>query len=208
MICAACDQANAERKQEITKEEKARRSAKLAVIWKKRCPSHYLGSTASKMPIELQVHRREKWNPDHGRGLVITGRSGLGKTSAAMVFAGTSHFSGRITRYLHASDIRQESIKASTSDDSLKRWRNRTLSGVEMIVIDDLGNTANTPTSDEHLLRLLEAMDARRIRKIVTTQFTGQQLISRYNSLESGQAILRRICENADIIKITENPNL
>lgn len=198
-MCDACDLESKEKLAEADKAEQARKMAIRGRIWKDICPEDYRTGSISGMHPMLQT-TYQGWNPLGGRSLLIVGESGAGKTTAALLFAKACHFKMVRVAFHDASDLRQAAINAATTDAGFKRFKNRFLEGMELIIIDDLGNTANTVASDEHLRSLLEGIRARGIRTIITTQYPSRKLTARFSSPEIGEAVVRRACHKADVV--------
>lgn len=203
MMCAKCDERATAAKKTAESNEQQKKMAIRGSLWKKICPEDYRAGSVGQMPKPLLDYYNDDWNPLGERSLFLIGESGVGKTTGAFILAKSAHFKMVRVKYITASDIRQQCIDAARSSDaSFIRYKNRLLEGVELMIIDDFGNTASSAASDEHLLAIMEAIRARGIRTIITTQYTSQEMIPRFSTKQIGEAICRRAAKNSAIIRI------
>lgn len=125
-------------------------------------------------------------------GVLIVGHSGKFKTTA--VFNAAVRYlilTGHQVEYLTAAKFRQRSSEAA-KECTVEAFV-KSLARMEWLFLDDIGNMSATPSACEALLDLLEERMSHRRPILATSQFGGDQLISKFPNPQMGQAIVRRL---------------
>lgn len=210
ILCQRCEDEAQENNRRLRAQELESKRIRLEKSWLNICEG-YQGAVPGKMADPIKAIY-EYWNAEKPSSITIMGPSGVGKTSAAFVFAGTCHFAGLKVKYWHASELRKMTIKAAKNSEE---WGDRfkdEFCRPDLLIIDDLGQTAKTDASNEYLLALLEALRARGIPAIITTQYRGNELAMSFGNEKAGSekigiAITRRIGKDyAKVINLYGQP--
>jgi len=207
LMCSDCEKAAEDSKAEYARKAEETKYKMLSIRWRSICPESYRKSQIAKLPAEM-ASLYKTWNCKEPESIYMKGPSGIGKTSAAFIFARASHFEGLKVSYWQASDLRQRAIKAASSEEKFDKFKKEFLHA-DLIILDDFGNTAKTAASDEHLLSLLEGIKAKEITTITTTQHHGKELVESFHNSSIGMAISNRV-QNAiriDLFAQKELPN-
>lgn len=127
-----------------------------------------------------------------GRGLLITGPSGVFKTTA-MLQGAVKHlvWNGQPVLFVFSADFKNAASRAGKNgeiDNFIKP-----MVKAPWLFLDDLGNMASTGGSEDALHALIEARMRLKLPLLATTQFTGPDLVRRFTNSERGQSIVRRI---------------
>lgn len=190
-MCAICEKHAEDSALQLKLEQEEKEHKKLINRWAKICPAGYQKARIDQMPAEL-ISLYEKWDPFAPKSIYMKGKSGIGKTSAAFLFARAAHFAGKKVGYWQASDLRHKAIKAASGEQKFARFKEDFLEA-DLIILDDFGNTAKTAASDEHLLSLLEGARSNEIAIITTTQHHGKDLVESFHNPSIGMAISNRV---------------
>lgn len=71
---------------------------------------------------------------------------------------------------------------------------------VECLIIDDLGNDSLDYKKEQKLLKLLRSRAQWHRPYVITSQYTGADLVARYKQEATGEAVVRRLREFCDSI--------
>lgn len=127
-----------------------------------------------------------------GKGCCLFGPSGSFKTTAI--------YHGAIKRFVWEGknflaravfEWRGEMLREAREGDIAKAVMR--YARVPWLFLDDLGNMAGTPSSEEALHYLLEMRMRYQKPLLVTTQFTGEELVEKFKNKEQGAAVIRRL---------------
>lgn len=153
----------------------------------------------SRLPRRDKADEILKWQPKNstGKGLMIHGASGRGKTF--MVYLLAKHLMEKhgITPILYtAPGLRHAFNRAARSEDSARRdaLLDR-LIAAPVVIIDDLGQSAMTEAAEEMLWELIEGRTSRKKPIVITTQFCGQLFIDRFRTTKTGESVFRRLAQ-------------
>lgn len=143
------------------------------------------------------------WNPYKGRGLILCGPTGEQKTMMLYLLARHLIQSRGIVPMLWTSPgLRHAFNKAARSDDLNERQRLMTrLLRVPVLMIDDLGQMAQSESAEEMLWELVEGRTSIKKPIATTTQFIGERFVAKFRSRPTGEAIIRRLgdyCQEMD----------
>lgn len=138
--------------------------------------------------------RRSEWMIDRGKGLLLMGPVGTGKTSAAALIAKELLASGSTVRWVYMADM-----LGVTSDRFKREAEIRRQQKAEVLVWDDFGVTAPAPWQIGYLDRIVDARYRMRRSMIVTTNLTRDQL----RSVEDGARMIDRWRETMQVVTIS-----
>ncbi len=130
------------------------------------------------------------WTPAAGRGLVLTGAPGTGKTSAFWALARTLELAGHGPITLGSLELGRVLGEAGRDIRDVG-WLYR----CRVLMIDDLGKERASPGVASLLWEVLDKRLASNLSLILTTNFTGAELAARFGEQHLGDAIRRRISE-------------
>lgn len=129
-----------------------------------------------------------------GSGLVITGRYGSGKTHAASAIVLRLIRDGYTAGIVSAVDL-LAAIKQSFGNKEAEAVVISKYTGIDLLVIDDLGKEQVTPWSLQQLYSLIDQRYRELKPMIVTTQYTGAELANHWSDDDAytGEAIISRL---------------
>lgn len=157
--------------------------------WQSICPQAYAETQPELLPERAKAIARtiDRW--DQRKGLTIAGASGNGKTRIAVMALHKAFMSGSTVDIMQASEFR---LKMWKSFDGASALYDRAINP-DVLLIDDLGQGAPSPQADDLLLSIFEYRTSNKMPTIVTSQYRGQAILSRFITSELGEAIARRI---------------
>jgi hypothetical protein len=142
-----------------------------------------------------------------GRGLVLAGPTGAWKTTMAVSILMRVHRSmGWSVCYLPAPDFGEAAQAKAGGDTAQAKAEGRAVleraKAAGLLLLDDLGKQASTPTVEKELKRLVEWRCSRLRPIIATTQHTAVELESMLgrSDLDTGLAIVRRLQDYCEMV--------
>lgn len=150
-------------------------------MWQKVCPPDFRAPWDARKGNAGLLKRVMAFDPRLGRGLLIRGTSGTGKTRCAWALTRQIMEMGMAVAFVASIDLPDENAKDMIN--------------AQCLVIDDLGNDKMQATKEALVLKILRArMDWRR-PTIITTQFDAKRLTERFSDGHTAQAVVRRLRE-------------
>lgn len=135
------------------------------------------------------------WRPNRGRGLVITGPSGAGKTHALWRLARDLEANGHGPIVISSIDLFRE-LATSAKELSKAKWLLR----CGVLLIDDLGKERLTPGACAVMHELIDERVNHYRPTVITTRYTGDKFVERFGESEIGEDIRGRIAMTCDHI--------
>lgn len=131
---------------------------------------------------------------DEPRNLIITGKTGAGKTYMACSLAVCALHQHRTVRFRKASALLHELASSETAGTFQKDLQNWTKLG--LVVIDDFGLNRLEPDQCRNLFEVIDARDCRKptviVSQIPTTEWYGT-----FGNVTFAEAILDRVLSKA-----------
>jgi len=160
--------------------------------WETNCPPTFQTLLADRTAEKVdwrRVETVEKWNfKRKAKGLILTGDTGSGKTTALWGLARRLKKEGRHLYLLTSIELSrrlQAAAKEMQADHDLLHC--------DFLLIDDLGKEKLTTTVGAALYELMDQRLAHNRWMAFTTRFTGDQLEDRFIDTHLGRDIRRRI---------------
>jgi DNA replication protein DnaC len=198
--CDECKPILEERKR---KEEEEDLKSYKAYEWSYFCPPIYLETDLSLLPKE-QLKAATEWKPKGGKGLLLHGTTGKGKTRVAWEVLRLAYFKTPRDWYLREKIVALTAAQFSrqSSDHAAggksEQWANR-LCGAPWLMIDDLGKGRLTERNESDLFDILDQRFAYKRPVIITTNTVGDELQKRLDP-DRGAPLIRRLREFCDCI--------
>ena len=159
--------------------------------WPKYAPHIHVNSRLETHPVERARAIGKQWLEDDfpaGRGLVLTGTVGTGKTGLAVSLAYLVHMQGHRVRIGTFTEILDEMRpKAGINEQGTvpaDMYKPR------LLVLDDLGTQKVTEFVSERLFAIIDGRHQRKLPTIITTNLDIAQLNQQF-----GQRVVSRIVE-------------
>lgn len=172
-------------------QERLRRNREL---WASLCPTDFRpdwdNSKGDPKLLKRVMDWAAKWDTkgrkQPKKGLVIHGDSSTAKTRACWHLYRRLCEEGVGVLMVDAFDLVEETPKEAFT--------------VDCLIIDDLGNDAMDFRKEQRLLRLFRVRAQWHRPFVVTTQFTGSDLVARFKQEATGEAVVRRLRDFCDDI--------
>lgn len=167
--------------------------------WKNVCPPLFRDTEIEKLPRNANRATILEWKYSP-RGLMIFGGSGAGKTRTVFLLFRRLFDEGIGIEYTTASDFRFNAA-AAIMDGTIEQWFDN-IATVDVLFIDDLGQSKFTEMTEELLLRLLNHRTSNKLPTIVTTQYRADVFTAQFLRKERGDAVIRRLVEFCDPVEL------
>lgn len=200
-VCEPCQVAA---RDEQTRQAAASNATALTAGWDEICPPVYRDTDLQKLHKSL-LSALEAWSAVIGLGMV--GKAGTGKTRAAFEALRRQHMRGKRCAAINGTELRRLLVDMNDRNDSSKaeaKIRFKELRTCDFLLIDDLGKQKFTESAQEDLFDLLETRVSHRRPVIWTTNSNSTELGKRLSG-DRGNAIIRRLVEFSEIVKIEDN---
>jgi DNA replication protein DnaC len=135
-------------------------------------------------------------------GVGMAGRSGKGKTRAAVLILKKAQTEGKTICYLPAAGFSSHAGNQWNSDSKKRADSLRVIEKahhVGILLLDDLGKARTTPTGEEALFSLLEYRHSHMLPTIWTSNSNAEQLAQMFCE-DKTEAIMRRLTEFTKVI--------
>lgn len=176
------------------RDERAEENATATPKWDQNCGERHkavvLGEARPPQIDWASYERVMQWTPADGRGLVLTGTPGTGKSSAFWALARKLEAEGFGPITLSSLELGRVLGEAGRDIRDVG-WLYR----CRVLMIDDLGKERASPGVASLLWEVLDKRLASNLPVILTTNFTGAELAARFGEEHLGDAIRRRISE-------------
>lgn len=181
----------AERNAEVEEWERERRAAKLAArMQSASIPAAYARASGAH-PKVLE------WAERPTKGLLLQGKVGRGKTHNACIALRKAIEGGTTAKFATFDDLLRE-CKATFKNSDTEEAVIARYTGVGMLCIDDMGKERVTEWSLPIIFAIVNKRGMALRPTIVTTQYTGRQLVERLTvngDAETARAIISRFME-------------
>lgn len=164
--------------------------------WDENCPALYK-ELVDNVPDTVRrkgYDRVTQYVPtQNGKGLVITGLSGAGKTTAMWALARELERREYGCTFLTAVELQRQLSEAARDIKSIKH-----LTHCRVLLIDDLGKEKLTASVAALLWELIDSRYANRRPMVITTRYGGADFEARFGDSVLGVDIRRRIAESCE----------
>lgn len=162
--------------------------------WDQNCPERHkqvaLGQVRPANIDWAAFERVTGWEPTNGRGLILTGAPGTGKTSALWLLARNLELAGVSPMTIGSVELGRV-LSEAARDIKDVGWLYR----CRVLLIDDLGKEKATPAMAALLWEVFDRRLSAGLPVIATTNFDGDELAGRFAEKHLGDAIRRRVSE-------------
>jgi hypothetical protein len=160
-------------------------------LWDEQCPPLYK-DLLENLPERINRRKFDKvnlWRPSQtAKGLILTGDSGLGKTTALWgLFKGLEIAENR-PLLLTAVELQRQLSQASRDIRDVKH-----LTHCRVLMIDDLGKEKLTASVAALLWEIIDSRYANRRAMIISTRYEGKDFEARFGDPVLGVDIRRRL---------------
>jgi DNA replication protein DnaC len=192
-----------EEQERLERERRLRELLRLSMIparWETRTFEHYQVNDKNRVAFEKAKEYAETFNPKEGKGLLLTGTVGTGKT----------HLSAAIAMYLlqrlHsvvfgtvATLLAQ--LRGSFNSEKVTEWDIlQRLMKCDLLIIDDLGKEKVTDWVEQTVYEIINARYENNRSLIITTNLSLTEIRAKYQN--NGEAMVSRILEMCQGVKM------
>lgn len=173
---------------------------------------NFIITETNKKEVEIAKDFIEKCiNKNQKNGLIITGKSGVGKTHLATAFLNKLTEKDMLVlmgRLILLLDVIKDTFKdfSSREKDIIELY-----SKVDMLIIDDLGTERISSWALEKLYTIIENRNENKLPIIVTTRFNKETLLDRFlqsEDKELSEAVIQKLyqfCYGIELKKYDQN---
>ena len=198
-----CDPCNEKLIQRQDQDAQRRAAEASSARFRAMVPPMYLDTDEKRIVTLL---RAEIQNWEFGPvGLGFVGRSGAGKTRAAVCLLQRMHDDGHNVFFISATDLALNSANQFADNPAIREISRSILKvcrSADILLLDDLGKGRMTDRAESELYDLLEYRTSHRLPTIWTSNSGGEALLNMFSD-DRGEAIIRRIGkEFSTIVKL------
>ena len=191
-FCCAC----AEQRARAARDASARQWAEeRAADWRHVCPAAFQATDPARLPRPEFLSRVLEWRYG-ARGLLLHGRTGLGKSHCAWSLAKREFMAGREVLALTCGVA--EDFQAAVARFDAERWVRRH-SRVKLLLLDDVFKARLTDALEHAIYTIIATRCDQELPMIVTTNDTGKTLKARL-SVDRAEPLLRRLREHCEAV--------
>ena len=173
---------------------------------------NFIITKTNKKEVEIAKDFTEKCiNKNQKNGLIITGKSGVGKTHLATAILNKLTEKNMLVlmgRLILLLDVIKDTFKdfSSKEKDIIELY-----SKVDMLIIDDLGTERISSWALEKLYTIIENRNENKLPIIVTTRFNKESLLDRFSQSEDeelSEAVIQKLyqfCYGIELKKYDQN---
>ena len=173
---------------------------------------NFIITETNKKEVEIAKDFTKKCvNKNQKNGLIITGKSGVGKTHLATVILNKITEKDMLVlmgRLILLLDVIKDTFKdfSSKEKDIIELY-----SKVDMLIIDDLGTERVSSWALEKLYTIIENRNENKLPIIVTTRFNKESLLDRFYQSEDkelSEAVIQKLyqfCYGIELKKYDQN---
>lgn len=149
----------------------------------------------AKLPSEDRYRKVMAWR--YGpKGLVLHGSSGRGKSRCLWALLERLYVEdGVAVRWMRVTAFARA---MSDHDRNYSEGLLRALTRVPVLALDDMGKEPATERWEASLIELLDARSIAKLPVLVTTNYAGDKLVTRFRDPNTGEAVVRRLREFCD----------
>ena len=142
----------------------------------------------------------------NGRGLLIIGKTGMGKTRSMWLLVRELMVNrGRDVRVYSSSEL-----KELLSNAHLQRHAHKdTIEGIircDVLCIDDLGKEKSSDSWEQDLFTIIDKRMLNKKPVVITSNFNGDLMIAKYNDVHKIEPMVRRLREFCDTVSFDRYP--
>lgn len=166
----------------------------LSGAWERACPQIYRDTDPERLPAEA-MRLMSDWQPAGGRGIGLTGKTGVGKTRCLFLALHRAHAAGmsvEAVSHNRFSRLAQDAFMGEKMDDA--RTKLRDFHRCAVLLLDDLGKAPRTERADAEIEELIEHRTSAGLPILWTANAGGTWLIERFGK-DRGPALVRRLAE-------------
>jgi DNA replication protein DnaC len=146
------------------------------------------------------MRKVSKWEQGKDKcGVVLHGQTGIGKSRAAW-WLFNLYFVYNHTDCLFLQMRKFEGMIEKGFDEKKHSKILDTMINCSVLVLDDLGKERLTARMETDLFAVIDERTSQLRTTIITTNYTGETLLDRFNNKETGTAIIRRLRDYMDVI--------
>ena len=199
-----CPDCLSKREKEAQADERPKRCERREKEFMEMCPLSMRETDASRLnPLKLS---KIIDHPLNGRGLIITGKTGMGKTRSMWLLIRDM----MVNRGLDVRVYDSSEIKQMLADSYTVRHAHKDLiEGLcrcEVLCIDDLGKEKTTDAWEQDLFTIVDRRMLHKKPIVITTNYLGSSMIERYRDVHRIEPMVRRLREFCDCVVFDRYP--
>ena len=168
-------------------------------LWDEQCPELYR-ELVQQVPdaVDKDAYARVlRWRPvKGGRGLILTGASGKGKTTSLWALFRELEVAEASPVFLTAVELQRQLSEAARDIKGVKH-----LTHCRVLIVDDLGKEKLTASVAALLWEVVDARYASRRPLIISTRFGGPAFEERFGDSVLGRDIRRRLLDCCEVVQ-------
>ena len=197
LVCDQCIEKEHE-KREVERLESI--DQKYTNWYEARCPNSMLETEPDRLE-QINLAKVMGYEMDNGRGLMLYGATGLGKTRMLWMLLRHLTIAKRFSQWLFYSSTslaRELTVAYSFDKTNLRQSPqelHQKLIDIPLLCIDDFGKERLTPRIESELFDIIRERTDELKPILFTSNFDGEKLIARFNDPYTAEPLIRRVRE-------------
>ena len=178
---------------------RAERAERKLAEWSALCPAAFRQTDVARLPDQRAHAAAMKHEFKNGRGLMLNGVTGGGKSRTAWLLAARDFDAGRTVVSMTPKSALEYGATFADGCDAALAWVNDRTT-CDLLVLDDVFKCKFTEAFEGIIFAIVDERTQNLKPMLVTTNDSSGSLKGRLTD-DRGEPLLRRLCEFCDVIK-------